>query len=111
MVWGVVWVRRGRPKREWDRARGVCELSLGSGFGLDGAANVDRRPVSIHNGSISKIMPHIVLPTEDLPQQLDDEGYLLDEDGQLVYEEVPIDGQDQESTSEKVGPLQDIPSS
>ena len=61
---------------------------------------------------MSKVTPHLVLPTEDTPQSLDGDGYLLDEDGQLVWEDgSSIDGQDELPTTDKVGPHLEIPNS
>jgi hypothetical protein len=60
---------------------------------------------------MSRLTHHIPLPTGETPTQLDEQGYLLDEDGQLVWEEDGSIEGDHEPVLDKVGPYNGIPSS
>jgi len=61
---------------------------------------------------MSRLASHLQLPTSDLPQQLDSEGYQLNEDGELVFVEVEVEGEDGEEekrkVKQKVGPFLNV---
>lgn len=56
---------------------------------------------------MSRLASHLHLPTADLPQQLDSEGYQLNEDGELVFVEVDVEGEEQK-VKQKVGPFLNV---